>query len=147
MAAALLGVLTACSGVGTVSSEEPSRSAPVPANAVPDDTPAVTDAPRPSGTDVVLSFAEWDEAMGAVSVGGYASPVVEDGGTCTAELAQDDRTVEVSAAGLADATTTICSGLSLLRDELSPGVWTVVLRYDSGTTSGISEPIDVEVPS
>lgn len=114
-------------------------------NRVPDDVEAVTDAPRPSTTDVVLSFAAWDESTGAVEASGYVSPVVENGGTCTLELEFDGRSVSASAPAEADATTTTCGSLRVASEELAPGRWTAVLRYDSATTAGTSEPVTVEV--
>jgi hypothetical protein len=123
----------------------PTASSTVP-NQLPDDVEAVTDPPRPSATDVVLSFVGWDEASGSVQAGGYVSPIVEDGGTCTLELTRDDRVVTGAGPGAADATTTICGGLSVPGAELSAGEWTVVLRYESSGTSGTSEARTVEVP-
>jgi hypothetical protein len=114
-------------------------------NQVPDDVEAVTDAPRPSTTDVVLSFAAWDESTGAVEASGYVSPVIENGGTCTLELEFEGRSVSASAPAEADATTTTCGSLRVASEELAPGRWTAVLRYDSATTAGTSEPVTVEV--
>ena len=140
-------VLTACSGTGATTEGRADRSLPLPANAVPDGTVAVTDAPRPSETDVVITLAAWDQAGAALHVAGYVSPVVEEGGTCTVELTRDDEAVEIDGAAVADATTTICGDLAIDGDRLSAGAWTAVLRYASPTTSGASEPITVEVPS
>jgi hypothetical protein len=144
LAAALL---TACSGAGTTTVADAGDSAPLPANAVPDDTVAVTDAPRPSETDVVITLAAWDQTGASLHVAGYVSPVVEEGGTCTVELARDGESVETAGPAVADATTTICGDLAIDRDRLSAGVWTAVLRYASPTTSAVSEPIIVEVSS
>lgn len=140
-------LLTACSGAGTPASGGSGAEVPLPANAVPDDTVAVTDAPRPSETDVVITVAEWDQAEAAVHVAGYVSPVIEEGGTCTVQLTLGGQVVEIGGAAVPDATTTICGGLAVDGDRLSAGVWTAVLRYASPTTSGISEPMTVEVPS
>jgi hypothetical protein len=145
VAAALLAQVTACTGAD--GDAESGRELPVPPNAVPDDTVAVTDAPRLDATDVVLSYAAWESATATVQAGGYVSPVVEDGGTCTLELQQRESTIEVDVPAFADATTTICGGLSVGADRLTPGTWTAVLRYASPTTTGVSEPITVEVPS
>lgn len=108
---------------------------------------AVSDAPRPTATDVVLSYAGWEDAVRAVEAAGYVSPVVEDGGTCTLELTSDGRTTSTTVAAVADATTTVCPGLSVPGDDLAPGTWTARLEYSSPTTEGTSEPLDVEVPA
>ncbi|WP_029432606.1 hypothetical protein [Blastococcus sp. URHD0036] len=106
---------------------------------------AATDPPRPATTDVVLTQAEWDPAEAALLGSGYISPVVEDGGTCTLEVSRDGNVVRATTEGIADATTTVCDGLALPGDELRSGTWTVVLRYESETTSGESAPVEVEV--
>jgi hypothetical protein len=160
--------LAACSGgsagqqeqaaTGAVASSDaasPSPGAPASAAAtasspaggtVPDPDGAVaTDAARPTTTDVVLSYLVWDGAAGAVLAGGYVSPVVEDGGTCTLELSRDGESASASSAALPDASTTSCGELRIPGAELEPGEWSAVLTYESDTTSGTSEPLDVQV--
>lgn len=108
--------------------------------------PVATDPPRPEETSVAISNAYWDPAEAALFASGYVSPVIEDGGSCTLLVSRDGTTVRATAEGIADATTTVCDRLVLPGDELRPGTWSVVLRYESGTASGESEPVDVEVP-
>lgn len=141
-----LAVMTGCTAEESLPvAEEPADAAPVP-NQVPDAVVAVTDPPRPEIVDVVLSFAGWDDATSAVEGAGYVSPVVESGGECALELERDGRTVVATAPAEADATTTICGGLSVPGGELAAGAWTAVLRYESSTTEGSSQPVTVEVP-
>jgi hypothetical protein len=146
---ACAAALTAgCTGTSAAEEAQPEATETVP-NEVPDDEAAVTDPPRPSATDVVLSFVGWDEESGSVQVGGYVSPVVEDGGTCTLELTREGaegRVVTATGPGFADATTTICGGLAVPGDELTAGEWTVVLSYESSAASGTSEGTTVVVP-
>ncbi len=108
--------------------------------------PLATDPPRPEETSVAISNAYWDPAEAALLASGYVSPVIEGGGSCTLLVSRDGDTVRATAEGIADATTTVCDGLALPGDELRPGTWSVVLRYESGGASGESEPVDVEVP-
>jgi hypothetical protein len=139
----------ASAGASARASEEASGEAsatPAVGTVTDDGDPLATDGPRPDDTDVVLSYAVWDEAAGAVVAGGYVSPVVEDGGTCSLEVSRDGNVVRATTEGIADATTTVCDGLALPGDELRPGTWSVVLRYESDTASGESEPLEVEVP-
>ncbi|HYO35560.1 MAG TPA: hypothetical protein VER97_05760 [Geodermatophilus sp.] len=107
--------------------------------------PVATDAPVEE-TSVAISDAYWDPAEAALFASGFVSPVVEDGGTCTLLVSRDGTTVRATVEGIADATTTVCDRLALPGDELRPGTWSVVLRYESGTASGESAPFDVEVP-
>ena len=154
--AVALAVLPGCTA-GT----EPEAGAPVPAPGTPappdplpdDEVAPATDPPRPTavdeaaGVDVVVSLAAWDPATAGVVVGGYVSPVVEEGGTCTVELEQAGRVVQAQAPAVADATTTVCGGLEISGAELGPGAWTLVLGYESASASGESAPVDVEVPA
>jgi hypothetical protein len=154
--AVVLACLSACTAeAGTDAPEDvavPEPGTPAPPDLLPDDdTVPATDPPRPAPADgvdvvdVVVSLAEWDPATADVLVGGYVSPVVEDGGTCTVELEQDGRVVRNEAPGTPDATTTVCGGLDVDGAELGPGTWTLVLRYESPSVSGESAPVEVEV--
>jgi hypothetical protein len=105
-----------------------------------------TDSPRPETTDVVLSFVGWDPKTAAVEAGGYLSPLVESGGTCTLELTKAGRTVSDRSRAEPDATTTACGNLAIPRARLTPGSWSVVLRYSSPRAQGASAPTTVEVP-
>ncbi|MGY1845718.1 hypothetical protein [Modestobacter sp. SYSU DS0875] len=109
------------------------------------DAPVATDPERPSATDVVLTYAYWDEAAGAVLAAGFVSPLVEDGGTCTLVLTQGAAEVTATGSGQLDASTTSCPELSVPGGELRPGTWTAVLEYASGSGSGTSEQLPVEV--
>lgn len=152
--AAVLAVLSACTA-GTEPVENaaaPERSTSAPPDLLPDDgTVPAPDPPRPTevdaaeGADVVVTLAQWDGATGSVLVGGYVSPVIEEGGTCTVELEQAGRVVRSAAPGMPDATTTVCGGLDVDGAELGPGTWTLVLRYESPSVAGESAPVDVEV--
>lgn len=111
-----------------------------------DDQPVATDPPRPTATDVVLGFLSWNPETSAVEAGGYVSPVVEAGGTCTLELSDERTTVTATVDAVPDATTTVCGGLTVAGTELRAGEWTAVLSYTSSSTSGDSRPLTVEVP-
>lgn len=137
--------LTSCTAEEPIAA--PASDGPASASFLPDDREAVTDAPRPTTTEVVLSFAGWEEATASLDAAGYVSPVIEDGGTCTLRLTRDGDSVSVTAPGSADATTTICSGLSVPADRLAPGTWTARLAYTSATTDVVSRPLTVEVPA
>ncbi|MGZ4507533.1 MAG: hypothetical protein ACXVX0_09790 [Blastococcus sp.] len=112
----------------------------------PSDATVATDSPRPQTTEVVLSFVGWSTKDSAVEAGGYLSPVVETGGTCTLALTKDGQTVTATSPAQADASTTSCGNLAVPRAKLHPGSWTAVLRYASTTTTGSSDPSPVVVP-
>ena len=121
-------------------------SAVVAPSPLPSDATVATDSPRPQSTEVVLSFLGWNTKDSAVEAGGYLSPVVETGGTCTLALTKDGQTVTATSPAQADASTTSCGNLAVPRAKLRPGSWTAVLRYASKTTTGSSDPSPVVVP-
>ncbi len=141
---------TPTAGTGSPSApEETAEPTEEPApeeDAEEEEEPEATDPPRPGSADVVLSSAYWDPAEAALLADGYVGSVVEEGGTCTLEVSREGSFVRATAEGLADATTTVCGGLALPGDELGPGTWSVVLRYESDGASGESAPLEVEVP-
>ena len=134
--------------VAGCTADAPTGGAAAPSSAyLPDDREAVTDPARPAAAAAVLSFAMWEEETSSVEAAGYISPVVEDGGTCTLRLTRGGDAVSVTVPGAADATTTVCAGLSVPDERLSAGTWTLRLAYSSATTDTVSEPVDVEVPA
>ena len=118
----------------------------------PEPSDVATDAPvevAQTGSDVPvhITYKGWEDATGSVEVGAYVEGLVEDGGTCTLILTQGGTEVTASASGLADASTTSCgAGLSVPGAELTPGTWTAVVDYESSTSSGSSDSVEVEVP-
>jgi hypothetical protein len=105
----------------------------------------VTVAPT-AEDDVFLTYSEWNATTGAIEVGGYLDGVVESDGTCTLTGTKDGTSAQSTAPGISDATSTSCAGLSLPGDQLSPGTWSVMVTYESGTSRGTSAPVEVEVP-
>jgi hypothetical protein len=97
---------------------------------------------------VALNYVGWEQSGGGVvEASGFVSGVVEDGGTCRITLTRGQESAVAESRGEADATTTVCPSVSVAEDELSPGTWTAVLSYESGTSAGRSAPLEVEVPS
>jgi hypothetical protein len=142
------GVSQAAAGAtaGTVAGAAADPSVSPPEGAVTDDdAPVATDGPRSATTDVVLSYLVWDGAAAAVTAGGYVSPLIEDGGTCTLALTRHGSSVSATSDAAADASTTSCGELQVPGDELEPGEWSAVLSYESDTATGTSEPLDVQV--
>ena len=113
-------------------------------SAVATDAP-VTVAPSTEGR-IFLTYSEWNAGTDAIEVGGYLDGVVESDGTCTLTATKDGASVQSTAPGISDASSTSCAGLSLPGDQLSSGAWSVVLSYESGASRGSSDPIEVEVP-
>jgi hypothetical protein len=130
---------------GTMPAAQPPAGRTVPP---PDEVAVDEPAPYSSGSvGVALNYAGWEQASDAVEASGFVSGVVEDGGTCRVTLTRGDETAVAETRGLADATTTVCPSVVLAGAELSAGTWTAVLSYESGTSTGVSVPLEVEVPS
>ena len=125
---------------------ESSSAAPVPVGP----TEVVTDAPISVGpaqdAGIFLTFAGWEDDSGAVTVRGYLQGVVEDDGICTLTLTNGERSVTATKSGTSNVTDTSCGNVSIAGSKLSPGSWKAVLSYASSTSSGSSEPVDVDVP-
>ncbi|MGY1917286.1 hypothetical protein [Blastococcus sp. SYSU DS0973] len=135
-------------GVAACTAEDPAGGAAAPSVAfLPDDREAVTDPARPAAAAAVLSFAMWEEETSSVEAAGYVSPVIEDGGTCTLHLTRGGDEVSITVPGVADASTTVCGGLSVPEEQLAAGTWTLRLAYSSATADVVSAPVDVEVPA
>lgn len=122
----------------------------VPQDQLPTADEIATDqpAPPPAADDVpvLVTYAGWDPASSSVEVSGIVDVVVESDGTCTATLTSGDRTVTASGPATPDVTTTACGSVFVAGAELAPGTWSAVLTFASATSSGESEPVEVEVP-
>jgi hypothetical protein len=127
----------------------PAAGSPAQSSVPPPDEVAVDEpAPNSGGSvGVALNFAGWEQSSDAVEASGFVSGVVEDGGTCRVTLTRGGETAVAETPGQADATTTVCPSVSVAGEGLSAGTWTAVLSYESGTSSGVSAPLEVEVPS
>ena len=130
---------------GTMPEAQPPTQATVPP---PDEVAVDEPAPAAGGTvGVALNFADWEESSGAAEISGFVSGVVENGGTCRFTLTRGQQSVVAESRGQADATTTVCPSVSVTGDQLTAGTWTAALSYDSGTSTGVSAPVGVEVPT
>jgi len=116
----------------------------------PDPTDVATDAPvstAPSAdAPVEITYYGWNDATGVVELAGFVVGVVEEGGTCTLTLTKGGTSATTTAQGTANVGTTSCGEQVVPGGELSSGTWRAVLSYESGTSQGTSEPVEVQVP-
>ncbi|MGY1644404.1 hypothetical protein ACI782_25135 [Geodermatophilus sp. SYSU D00703] len=154
---------------------EPPQTYGAPLTERPEPTSVATDPPRPTATStstgrdeadaepdadggaaeetsegspetaVLITWSGWSDALAGVEAGGYAD-VVESGGSCTLTLSNGTATASATSAATQDVSSTTCGPLVVPRDELATGTWQAVLSYDSPSTSGESEPVQVTVP-
>jgi hypothetical protein len=117
---------------------------------LPEPTDVATDPPAPATTPdsaaVVVTYSGWTEATAQVEVGAYVSGLAESGGTCTLTLTSGSRSARSEVTGEPDAASTSCPAMAVDGDELSAGTWRAVVRYESASTSGESDPVEVVVP-
>jgi hypothetical protein len=133
---------------GPTPTDVPAGPGPTPAPLSSDSGPTTGPAPEPTAlaaVDVVMTFSIWNAASGQAEVGGYVSNLVEESGTCTATFTQGSRTVEVAGGAAPDATTTSCV-VTAPGAGLGTGSWQVALSYLSGSSSGKSTSMPIEVP-
>jgi hypothetical protein len=122
---------------------EPSREEPAE---VATDPPPSPGPPTGDTVSVALTYAGWNATTAQVEVDGYVPGVLEHGGTCTLTLTSGPTTVTASVPGTPNVSDTDCGGAAVSRDRLSPGTWTAVLGYRSGTSIGSSAATEVTVP-
>jgi hypothetical protein len=153
----LLG-LTACTP-GSSSGEDVSAAATAsptgvygdPDNPVlPEPTFVATDAPvsvaATTSGSIFVTYSGWNAQSSAVEVGSYLANVNESDGTCTLTLTKGGISVTTSGPGTPNVTSTSCGGMTVPGTEVSSGSWTAVVTYESSTSTGTSEPVQVEVP-
>lgn len=138
-------VQTEESGALAVEPNDALAGAPLP-DAV---APTEGDLERPADpalapADVQITLASTDLVAGAVLASAYV-PEVEADATCTLTLTRGDdvRTIEEPAE--ADATTTVCGGLTMSTTGLPVGDWYATIGYLSTARSGVSAPVTVTI--
>ena len=155
------GTNASATGAPSAASAAPDGAAAAPTTSVVE-TDAAAPAANPSsgqtvatdepvaldGTEVSIELTSWgwNAAQGAAQVRGYASGVVESGGTCTLTLTKDGTQVTADTDAVPDASTTACGSLAVAGDRLAAGTWQAVMSYDSPTSSGSSAAVQIEVP-
>ena len=133
---------------------EPERTggAPIPTEPstedVATDEPPAPVPPQDAGTEVTpqLTYYGWVADIEAVEAGGIVMGIVESGGTCTLTLRQGSTSVDVSAAAVDNVTSTSCPAMTVPRNRLQPGTWEATLSYESDSSRGAGNAVEVDVP-
>lgn len=96
---------------------------------------------------VEVAITTWTQKDNNIQVNGFVSGVVEDGGVCTLTLTSSTTGKQVSSSrsAVANATNTSCGASTIAVSRLSPGEWQAVLSYSSSTSTGKSDPLQLEV--
>ncbi len=109
-------------------------------------TPAAPTAPAGVVVSPRLTYFGWNADIGAVEAGGIVPAIVEAGGRCTLTLSQAGTEASVSSEAIDNVTSTSCAEMVVPGEQLSPGTWRAVLRYESGTARGVSDAVEIQVP-
>ena len=137
-------------GGDVLSSLEPERTGGAPVPTAPPSEVA-TDAPAPTaaaGEDVTpqLTYYGWNADIPGVEAGGIVLGIVESGGTCTLTMTRDTTTVDISVEAVDNVSSTSCPAMTVPGDRLEPGSWQATLSYESGTSQGVGDAVEVDVP-
>ncbi|HMS49848.1 MAG TPA: hypothetical protein PKA02_00210 [Candidatus Saccharibacteria bacterium] len=71
-------------------------------------------------------------------ISAYVSGIFEEGGTCTATLTKDGKTLTKTSKGFGNVSYTSCEPIEV-SGSLENGTWSVIVSYSSGTAGGKSE--------
>ena len=144
-------VLTSCSALGAApgSAASPSDTTvatPVDtAVATPEPTASVAPVETPTPTAAAdgrtavtpfITTADWDASASALDVSAIITGVVEGDGTCTVTVASDSTSKTATAPGVAAGSYTGCQAVAVT--GLTPGAWTVTVKYSSAKSVGTS---------
>lgn len=105
-------------------------------------------APAPTEKrQVSATLTSWGQnpMSKAAEISGFVSGVYEDNGTCTAKMTKNDVVVRESQSSTKDAKTLSCGLITIKRDRLSAGSWSVVIVYSSSTATAESQIITMEI--
>lgn len=111
----------------------------------PSTAPAPTDGARGDAT-VQITYYGWNPGSSVVEVGGFVPFLVEEGGTCTLTLTQGSASATVTREATPNVSNTACGELVVPGDQLAPGTWSAVLAYESDSSTGATEAVEVQVP-
>ena len=111
-----------------------------------------TERPQPvqsetaTTSEAFISVAGIDVDGAHLSVSGFVTGIIEDGGSCEFSVARNEVVHNLVGTGASNATSTSCGLVSAPVSELSPGTWVVTMTYVS--VNGVelsSAPVEVEV--
>jgi hypothetical protein len=95
---------------------------------------------------VGIAYASYDKAKGAVDIRAFTPDVIEGTGICTATLTLNEITVIGKSKAFIDSSSSQCEPILIKRTDFpTTGKWSLVVSYDSPTSSGKSPAMEVEI--
>lgn len=125
----------------TPTTDDPSEPAEPADPAEPTEPPAADDggSETTSGHPVLVSAGVFG---GNVEMSGYVEGVLQDGGECRFEVVSGGTVVaKVSSTSVADASTTLCPGVSVPAPKSSTSGWTARLVWVPGGATSDAVPV------
>ena len=119
---------------------------PVTPPAEPGETPAAPSTPVIPGAVAVVTLASYDAGAGVVTVGGFVSGLMEDGGACTFTVTAADTgaTATFDTAGSMNVDSTTCGSHEIGAPNSSSKSFSVTLTYVNGVGAVTSSTTPVE---
>ncbi len=119
-------------------------------NSVPQGSVAAS-GPSPSATPLIsaqMTIAGVDVDGAHVSVSGYVTGIIENGGTCAyvATEVSSGNAVTIPGSGISNVQNTSCGTSQEPIATFNKGSWTVVLHYSSPAADVTSPAIKMEIP-
>lgn len=100
--------------------------------------------PPTTNNPIITSWGQNPETQN-VEVAAYVPGVYEVDGECTLTLERNGIIASNIAKATPNVSTMSCGFIAIKRDGLSAGTWTARVSYKSGSTSGITDIINIEV--
>ncbi|HEV7567562.1 MAG TPA: hypothetical protein VGO31_16565 [Microbacteriaceae bacterium] len=141
LGALTIAALTACTPPQTGASSRASSSV-----STASDTPIASATPDPVNAVVVIAGVDLDGKH--VSVSGYVSGLIEEGGSCLFSVTPKNggAAVTIPNTGIKNVMNTSCGTVQSPIANFTRGSWSVVLKYTSGKTSVTSGAVEMEIP-
>ena len=113
-------------------------------------SPDAKPTPEPAPTaDASIVVAAVDVDGLHVTVSGFVTGFLEDGGDCEFRFAGNGADLISTTIGMADRMSTSCGSVSVPTSDFSRGSWTVTLVYSSVSSVSVSvtsRPVNLEIP-
>lgn len=127
------------------SSPTPTQTPPPGGGGVPEDDGGTDPGTPPQpGTKVVpfITSAVLSDDGASVTVYSFVPGIVESGGTCTGSIVGTAATATTT--GTVEVASTVCPPITIQLPAGQSGAFSVTVEYASTTSTGTSEPLEVE---
>lgn len=100
---------------------------------------------RNTVTPVISAWGQPGGPGSEFRLNGYVPGIIESTGSCTATLTLGSKVATMSKSALQNAQDTSCGQMIIPFNQLTPGIWLATLRYESTSSAGSSNIVEVEI--